>query len=102
MRKFCLFITCCITFFVNAGNDYNYYVDLTKVENDKIQVKLTPPDMAENDATFMFPSIVPGTYAIYNFGRFISDLKVVDKNGAEMPFTQTDKNTYKIANGKNI
>lgn len=85
-----------------AGNDYRYSIDLTKVQNDKLQVKLVPPDMPEGDAVFMFPAIVPGTYAIYNFGRFISDLKVYDKNGAEMPFTQPDKNTYKIANGKNI
>lgn len=85
-----------------AGNDYRYSIDLTRVDNDKLQVKLVPPDMPDGDAVFMFPAIVPGTYAIYNFGRFISELKVVDKNGAEIAYTQPDKNTYKIPNGKNI
>jgi predicted metalloprotease with PDZ domain len=85
-----------------AGNDYRYSVDLTKVDNDRLEVKLVPPDMPDGDAVFMFPAIVPGTYAIYNFGRFISDLKVVDKNGAQMAFTKPDANTYKIPNGKNI
>jgi predicted metalloprotease with PDZ domain len=102
MKKLLLFVACCITFFANAGSDYNYFVDLTKVENDKVLVKLVPPDMAETNATFMFPSIVPGTYAIYNFGRFISDLKVIDKSGKEIVYTKTDVNTYNIPNSKTI
>jgi predicted metalloprotease with PDZ domain len=85
-----------------AGNDYKYFVDLTKAENDKLQVKLLPPDITVDEVEFMFPAIVPGTYAIYNFGRFISDFKVLDKSGASMSVTQTDKNTYKIPNAKNI
>lgn len=87
---------------VFAENDYKYFIDLTKVENDKIEVRLTPPDMTENEATFMFPAIVPGTYAIYNFGRFVSDFKVFDKSGAPITFTQPDRNTYKISNANNI
>ncbi len=87
---------------VLADNDYRYFVDLTKTDNDKVQVKLVPPDFTEDEVTFMFPAIVPGTYAIYNFGRFISDFKVVDKNGANITYTQSDKNTYKISNAKNI
>src|SRR5437016_4079932 len=79
-----------------AGSDYKYFIDLTNVENDKLQVKLVPPDMDGNEAVFMIPAIVPGTYAIYNFGRFISDFKVIDKSGKEIEFAQTDKNTYKI------
>src|SRR5580698_10514963 len=86
----------------NAGNNYNYLIDLTKVENDKVLVKLIPPDISESTATFMFPSIVPGTYAIYNFGRFISDLKVIDKSGKEIVYTKPDVNTYTIPTSKNI
>lgn len=85
-----------------AGNDYRYSLDLTKVSKDRLQVKLVPPDMAESEAVFMFPAIVPGTYAIYNFGRFISDFSVVDKNGAPVAVTKTDVNTYKIPDPKNI
>jgi len=87
---------------VFAGNDYKYFVDLNNVVKDKVQVKLVPPDLSGSEAVFMFPAIVPGTYAIYNFGRFISDFKVVDKSGANIPFTRTDKNTYKIPNPADI
>lgn len=85
-----------------AGNDYRYSIDLTRAKYDRLQVKLVPPDMAENEAVFMFPAIVPGTYAIYNFGRFISEFTVFDKSGAAIPVTKTDANTYKIPNPKNI
>src|ERR1035437_8335598 len=85
-----------------AGNDYKYFVDLTKVDNHKLQIKLIPPDITEEEAVFMFPAIVPGTYAIYNFGRFISDFKVVDKSGKEIIYTQSDKNIYKIPTPQHI
>lgn len=85
-----------------AGNDYRYSIDLTKAENDKLKVKLIPPEITDNETVFMFPAIVPGTYAIYNFGRFISEFTVVDKNGVTITHTQTDKNTFKIPNAKNI
>jgi len=85
-----------------ADNNYKYFVDLTKADNDKLQIKLIPPDITESEAVFMFPAIVPGTYAIYNFGRFVSEFKVIDKSGKEIAFTQPDKNTYKISNPQNI
>ena len=102
MQKLVVFVVLIFFKNVSAGNDYNYSVDLTKVENDKILVKLVPPDITENSATFMFPSIVPGTYAIYNFGRFISDLKVIDKNGKEITYTRPDENSYQIPTPQNI
>jgi len=88
--------------FAFAGNDYKYYIDLTKVEDDKLAVKLIPPDIKENETVFMFPAIVPGTYAIYNFGRFVSEFKVMGKDGKEIPYTQPDKNSYKITGAQNI
>lgn len=103
MKRFALFAGF-LVFLTSAfaGNEYKYYLDLTRVTDHKLTVKLVPPDITDEETVFMFPAIVPGTYAIYNFGRFISDFKVVDKNGADMPFTQTDKNSYKISNAKNI
>jgi predicted metalloprotease with PDZ domain len=41
--------------------------------------------------------MVPGTYEIYNFGRFISNLKVSGKNGKTITVTKTDANTYKMS-----
>jgi predicted metalloprotease with PDZ domain len=102
-----LFLACafCSLFSSYAADNYRYFVDLTKVDNNKLKVKLIPPDVnpdESNETDFMFPAIVPGTYAIYNFGRFVSDLKVIDKNGKEIVYTMPDKNTYHIPSAKNI
>ena len=102
MKKLIVFAALVLFKIADAQNNYAYFVDLTKVENNKIQVKLTPPSIAESEATFMFPAIVPGTYAVYNFGRFISDLKVIDKNGKEIIYTKPDINTYTILAPQNI
>ena len=102
MQKLFVFVALVLLKNANAGSDYNYFIDLTKIENDKVAVKLIPPDINESSAIFMFPSIVPGTYAIYNFGRFISNLKVIDKDGKEIRYTKPDENAYQIPTPQNI
>ncbi len=102
MKKLVVLLALIICKMTDAQSNYAYFVDLTKIENDKVQVKLIPPAITESEATFMFPAIVPGTYAIYNFGRFISNLKVIDKNGKEIAYTKPDENTYNIAAPQNI
>ncbi|MCW3077452.1 MAG: peptidase [Bacteroidetes bacterium] len=80
-----------------ADGDYHYFADLTKVTNDKVTVKLTPPDITQNEIDYCFPAMVPGTYEVYNFGRFISNLKATGKNGTEIKVTRTNVNTFKLS-----
>lgn len=79
-----------------ADNDYHYYVDLTNVKDDKLSVKLTPPDITDNEAIFMFPAMIPGTYEVYDFGRFVSDFKVEGKDGKTITVEKIDVNSYKL------
>jgi len=88
--------------FLLADEGYHYFINLTKVTNDKVAVVLTPPDLAQNEIEFMFPAMVPGTYEVYNFGRFISNFKVTGKNGAEIKVTKVNVNTYKISPASKI
>jgi predicted metalloprotease with PDZ domain len=90
-----LFIISSLSF--KAGGDYKYYVDLTKTTNDRVTVKLTVPDIAQEEAEFCFPAMVPGTYEVYNFGRFISNLKATGKNGSQIKITRTNVNTFKLS-----
>jgi predicted metalloprotease with PDZ domain len=80
-----------------ADGDYHYYVDLTSVKNDKLSIKLTPPDISDNETVFMFPSMVPGTYDVYDFGRFVSNFKVEGKDGQIIKVEVLDKNSYKLS-----
>jgi predicted metalloprotease with PDZ domain len=45
---------------------------------------------------------VPGTYANYNFGRFVSDFTARDKKGKILPIEKIDENSWRIKNAKNL
>ena len=45
----------------------------------------------------MFPAMVPGTYDVYDFGRFISNFKVEGKDGKIITIEILDKNSYKLS-----
>lgn len=98
MKKVLFFISAvCSTYFASADNDYHYYTDLTKVNNDKITIKLIPPDISENETVFMFPAMVPGTYDVYDFGRFVSNFKAEGKDGKTITIEKLDANSYKLS-----
>ena len=81
-----------------ADDAYHYKVDLTKLSNDRLLVELSPPDnLKESEIDFCFPAMVPGTYEVYNFGRFVSNFKVTGKNGILIKFKKIDSNTYRIS-----
>lgn len=98
MKKILFFIS--TLFIVNnicADNIYHYYVDLTTVKNDKLTIRLTPPDITENETVFMFPAMVPGTYDVYDFGRFVSNFKAEGKDGKIIKIEILDKNSYRLS-----
>jgi len=84
--------------FADGNTDtYSYKIDLTQVKNDKIKVTLTPPRFTSDEVIFRMPKMVPGTYKIYDFGRFVSDFTV---NGGT--FTKVDENSWKISNATKV
>ncbi len=85
-----------------ADAPYRYRIDLVNVVNDKVTVVLNPPDIKESEIDFRFPAMVPGTYAVYDFGRFVSNLKVSGKNGVEIKVSKTDVNTYHLSPANQI
>jgi predicted metalloprotease with PDZ domain len=83
-------------------NAYQYTVDLTKVVNDRVYVELSPPSVTSSEITFYLPKIVPGTYAIADYGRYVNDLTAVDKKGKKLPVEKIDDNSWKIKNAEKI
>jgi predicted metalloprotease with PDZ domain len=80
-----------------ANENYIYSINLTKVDNDKVTVLLSPPTFTQSEVEFCFPAMVPGTYEVYNFGRFISNFTATGKNGTKITITKLDLNTYKLS-----
>lgn len=85
-----------------VGVKYHYSIDLNQVIDDKLKVTLVVPDFHRDDLVFHFPKIVPGTYAIYDFGRYISNLKAFGFNGKPVKVTRLDLNSWKISGAKKL
>ncbi|MCE7990906.1 MAG: peptidase M61 [Roseivirga sp.] len=85
-----------------ATDPYKYTVDITNVSEDKVYVELDPPKIRKKEIVFYLPKIVPGTYAIADYGRMVSDLKAYDKKGREMEIERLDDNSWKIKNAKKL
>lgn len=75
---------------------YQYTIDLANVVDDRVYVELIPPAVNEKEITFYFPKIVPGTYSIADYGRYVADLKALDKKGKQLPVEKIDENSWKI------
>ncbi len=85
--------------FADGNNDkYSYKIDLTSIANDKIKVTLTPPKITTDEVIFRMPKMVPGTYKIYDFGRFVSEFRVGAPTNVNCPVTRLDDNSWKISN----
>lgn len=86
-----------------AQNDsYQFFVDLNKVENDRLTIELISPVVSSDKVLYRLPAMVPGTYKIYDFGRFISDFKAFDSEGNELPVTKSDVNTWEISGAEKL
>lgn len=81
---------------------YEFTLDLTRVVDDKVQVTLTPPSINENEITFYLPKIIPGTYAVQDYGRFVSGFEATDKKGKPLPFEKLDTNAWRIKSAKKL
>ena len=87
---------------VSQNANYQFFVDLTKVQNDKLEVSLITPKNSKDEVVYNMPKIVPGTYANYDFGRYVSDFKAFDSNGKALSVDKLDKNSYKIKGAKTL
>ena len=82
--------------------NYNYTMDLINVTDDKVQIELLVPEMRSKKAVFQMPKIIPGTYTIYDFGRFISDFQAYDKSGNSLEVEHPEVNTWVIKDAKSL
>ena len=77
-------------------------INLNDVVNDKVTVEINPQKIKENSVVYQIPAIVPGTYAMSNYGQFISDFKAFDYDGNEIPVEKLDQNSWQINNAKKM
>ncbi|MFY0600858.1 MAG: peptidase M61 [Cyclobacteriaceae bacterium] len=81
-----------------SSDSYKVEIDLTATENDQIPVTVYPPSSESDFVEYHMPKIVPGTYSISDFGRFITDFKAYDSDGNELAAEILSTNRWKISN----
>lgn len=81
---------------------YAYVVDLENIVEDRVYVELFTPQISKNTIRFYLPKVVPGTYAIYDFGRFISEFRAEDVHGNLLHAERGDINTFLITDARRL
>ena len=77
-------------------------IDLTKVKEDKVPVTINPGRFTVETVTYRLPKVIPGTYSVSNFGKYVDDFKAYDYKGNVLTVTKTDTNTWTITNASNL
>lgn len=80
----------------------NATLDLVNVQDDKVRVTVATPSFSSATVTYQFAKIIPGTYAIADYGRYVEDFKAYDKSGNNLAVSMTDSNTWVISNATSL
>jgi predicted metalloprotease with PDZ domain len=103
-RKYILLATLLLSLNLAKATDgrYIYKIDLTNVVDDKVYVELTVPDLEGDVLDFHFPKMIPGTYAIEDYGRFVSEFAAMNKKGKALPVEKINDNTWRISKAQKL
>ncbi|HAA14133.1 MAG TPA: peptidase M61 [Cytophagales bacterium] len=85
-----------------AQDTYRYQLDLTQVVDDQLKIVLNTPAVTDSLVEFQIPKIVPGTYSISDFGRFVSSFMAYDVQGNSLSTDQVGVNRWQIANAEEL
>ncbi|SFH00835.1 M61 family metallopeptidase [Pedobacter insulae] len=85
-----------------AQKSYNYSVNLNEVKDDRLTITLHTPKVKTATTTFYLPKIVPGTYMYSDYGRFVHNLKALNKAGDTLQVKRTSDNSWEITNAKKL
>jgi predicted metalloprotease with PDZ domain len=79
-----------------------FEINLNNRADDKFHVTFYPEKLSADNNIFQFASTAPGTYQIMDIGRFVSDFKVYDVNGNEIPAEHSSINQWTISEPVNV
>ncbi len=77
-------------------------MDLTNVIEDKVPITINPEKFKQDTVIYRLPKVIPGTYAVSDFGNFIVGFKALNYKGEEMVYTKTDENSWVIHNATEL
>ena len=100
-RKILFFIISIFCFkSVKAQEVYKVYLNLNEVKDDQLHVQIHTPPLQENEVEYHMPKVVPGTYSIYDFGRFVTSFYAYDSLKKPLEIVSLDENRWLIKNAR--
>jgi len=77
-------------------------IDLVNIVDDKVNVTLTTPKFTKDEVVFNIPKIIPGTYSVDDYGKFIENVTAFDAAGKTLAVEKKDDNSWGIKNGSKL
>jgi len=77
-------------------------MNLKAVTNDELPIQIVPPLLSADSVEFQMPRIVPGTYDVHNYGRFVQNFKALNSMGDELKVRRLDDNRWMISNSSKL
>lgn len=78
----------------SSGTEVN--LDLVHVVDDKVRVVVRPVITGQKEILYRLPKVIPGTYAVADYGRYVADFTAMDAAGKSLPVKKEDANTWRI------
>jgi predicted metalloprotease with PDZ domain len=85
-----------------ASDTCRVEIDLKKVVEDRVKVIIYPPALSGKMAEFVMPAVVPGTYDMSDFGRFVHEIVGFDKAGKKVKAKKVGLNVFQFPNPANL
>lgn len=92
-----------ISFSCLGQMNYTYQLDMGKLENGQLMVRLTPPAIGRPEVHFTLPSRVPGYYDKgLSFGPMVAELIAYDKWGTPLEAERVKPNQWYIKDAQSL
>ena len=104
-HKWSIFLACLFGLSANAqfkelpiqrANECQVFISTHSYEEDRLLVELIPALIERDTAYYIMPRVVPGTYDVSDFGRFVSAFVATDSRGDTLPVQRMDTNKWRI------
>jgi predicted metalloprotease with PDZ domain len=80
-----------------SRKDIIYEIHMNGPSIDTFYVEVKVPKLDRDNSVYQFASTAPGTYAVMDIGRFVSEFKAFDKKGREVVTRQVQVNQWEIS-----
>lgn len=85
-----------------TNNQIMSQIDLSAIENDKVPVLINPGRFVQDTVFYRMPKVIPGTYAVSDFGNFIENFEAYDYEGNLVEYKKLDNNSWAIYGAKSL